>query len=70
MVLYTDGIVEARAGVTIGPTAVKFVEYDVQNLMDVARAYEGEGPQTTDRGGDPRRGSVLFAARFRTTTAR
>ncbi len=45
MVLYTDGIVEARAGVTRTSNRSELVEYGVDNLVEVARAAAGGGPQ-------------------------
>jgi sigma-B regulation protein RsbU (phosphoserine phosphatase) len=45
MVFYTDGIVEARAGVTMGSNRDEFVEYGVENLMEVAQAAVAGGPQ-------------------------
>ena len=45
MVLYTDGIVEARAGVTMSFGESELVEYGVENLMEVAGTAAAGGPQ-------------------------
>ncbi len=45
MLFYTDGIVEARAGVTMGSNHGELVEYGVENLMRVAQASAAGGPQ-------------------------
>jgi sigma-B regulation protein RsbU (phosphoserine phosphatase) len=45
MVFYTDGIVEARAGVTMSAGESELVEYGVENLTEVARAAAAGGPQ-------------------------
>ncbi len=45
MVFYTDGIVEARAGVTMSSGRSEVVEYGVDNLVEVARAAAAGGPQ-------------------------
>ena len=45
MVFYTDGIVEARAGVTVGPRGGDVAEYGMDNLCDVAKANAGAGPK-------------------------
>ncbi len=45
MVFYTDGIVEARAGVTMSSGRSELVEYGVDNLVEVARAAAAGGPQ-------------------------
>ena len=45
MVFYTDGIVEARAGVTMSSGQSELVEYGVENLMEVAQAAAAGGPQ-------------------------
>jgi sigma-B regulation protein RsbU (phosphoserine phosphatase) len=45
MVFYTDGIVEARAGVSMSAGESELVEYGVENLTQVARAAAAGGPQ-------------------------
>jgi sigma-B regulation protein RsbU (phosphoserine phosphatase) len=45
MVLYTDGIVEARAGVTIAAGEGEVVEYEIGNLVRTAKAHNRHGPQ-------------------------
>jgi len=45
MLFYTDGIVEARAGVTVGPRGGDVDEYGMDNLGEVARANAASGPQ-------------------------
>ncbi|MCJ7755625.1 MAG: SpoIIE family protein phosphatase, partial [Thermoanaerobaculales bacterium] len=45
MVFYTDGIVEARAGVTMSAGESELVEYGIENLTEVARAAAAGGPQ-------------------------
>jgi sigma-B regulation protein RsbU (phosphoserine phosphatase) len=46
MVFYTDGIVEARAGVTLGPGRDEVVEYGVENMMEAAQTSSDAGPQS------------------------
>ncbi len=45
IVLYTDGIVEARAGVTMGPNHGEVIEYGVENMMKAAQTSVDAGPQ-------------------------
>ncbi len=45
VLLYTDGIVEARAGTTIVPAGQPAVEYGVDNLIPVVQANHGGGPR-------------------------
>jgi len=45
MVFYTDGIVEARAGVTMSAGRSELVEYGIDNLVKVARSSAAGGPR-------------------------
>ena len=45
MVFYTDGIVEARAGVTVGSRGGDVAEYGMNNFGEVAQANAAAGPQ-------------------------
>ncbi len=46
MVFYTDGIVEARAGVTMGPGRSEVVEYGVDKMIEAAQTSADAGPQS------------------------
>jgi sigma-B regulation protein RsbU (phosphoserine phosphatase) len=43
--LYTDGIIEARAGTTVVPAGQPAVEYGIDNLKAVVQAEQGGGPR-------------------------
>jgi serine phosphatase RsbU (regulator of sigma subunit)/pSer/pThr/pTyr-binding forkhead associated (FHA) protein len=45
LLLYTDGIVEAKAGVTVGGEGPP-AEYGVGNLLEIVRVHSTDGPQT------------------------